>query len=1208
MSADTIKESVSGGGGSAENGLQVFAISGANFDFPFDPSSGVPSSASGSGFSSATLVSTSNPNDIVFGAVQQYGSIVPVAGSGFTVISSAATSAPDASGYATEYENATGVLTNFPVAFWNGGYTGWQEIADAVEQGNVLTQVATPPSQLYVNVNATYPYVGVKMRDMPVGLEAYTSYLAYSRGGPLSSTASGGFTVYALPVPADFGQVCFDSACNNPAANVAVYLYNGNGQNCGYSFTNNRGIVSLNATGSTSTCTYPYYSAAITTSGTSLRLTEVFRTETISNPSPFYTNFQGYNYALYAPQRTGRYLLHMFTFFSNSTFTMLYPSTSYPDVQYPYLTCCDIILNVMKHPLQVQTSFNPGIATVLDKTNATIQLTDLATSKPLASSAFNYTIVETLPVSGTIASGVLTTNSNGTATLNIGLRQYGNYTLIVSRSATSTINAVSNSFSFTVYKAKPTLIITLAPTLDGSAQAFCSNATSSCSTPMGPTLANDIIIAFAFETLDVSFFSNSCTFSVSDTAGLSWRARSGVVFGRYENIARDQLQEFWARSTGLSSDTITESISGCGNNYNGLQVFAISRANFNSPFDPASGLPASASGYGTGTSVTLSTSDPNDFVFAAVQHGSPPVPTAQPGFTIITSGGGVATEYNVFGSVLSNFAVTFGDTATDYWEEIGDAVRAGSATIQNATAGQTYTFTTNLVNNATGSVIAAAGLAEKVYVNNALGSYTTSSGGNITFSWTPATAGQYNITTSFDPQSFYTASKVTVVIPVARRSAILATNFSPLTPDVNQTVTWNVVAYDLINNATVKSLQVSQYIDGVLKTTNPTDSSGTATFTYAFTSIGYHNVTFVSAQNGTYNSARSYGSLTVFIKTTLTLQGGTVILGQQNTFTVTLIDASGTAIQGRLVRIEINSAFYQNVTTDSNGQTHFTWRPDNTGSYTIFARFSPTSSSDQSYRSSATSIKVAVAPLTTVNTTSSSSGTQSISLNIAQGVTQTPSGATFSVSFPTWDTFVITVQLGITTLQGTAKVSNDLGWNCVARVWGACVLSLPYWNVRIDFNVPNAAQARLILPILSLDPMTTSYSVQGQGQIDRSTIAFGEGLAAGAITIGAFLVPMLLARAPGTAQIAAAAYVAGMGVALPLVELLAFTYPTKTERINFAAGILTLAALEFGTAEVVTLLTGIVRTTIWPDVRTALAIGWGIGLLWAVMFFSIYSL
>src|SRR6267143_368932 len=209
--------------------------------------------------------------------------------------------------------------------------------------------------------------------------------------------------------------------------------------------------------------------------------------------------------------------------------------------------------------------------------------------------------------------------------------------------------------------------------IDGSNIAGCSNATASCSTSLSTTKSNDVIIVFASETLDVQ---TSCTFGVSDAAGLTWIVRSPVVFGRNN---RDQLQEWWTRSTNvLTSDSITESISGCGTNYNGLQVFAISGANVNSPFDPNSALPGTG-GDGSGgqqslTSVSISTSNPTDMVFAGVQHGTGAVANPGSGFTSIISTGGYGAEYKITSASLSNSAVTFSFSVSSYWQMIADAI------------------------------------------------------------------------------------------------------------------------------------------------------------------------------------------------------------------------------------------------------------------------------------------------------------------------------------------------------------------------------------------------------------------------------------------------------------------------------------------------------------------------------------------------------
>ncbi len=237
--------------------------------------------------------------------------------------------------------------------------------------------------------------------------------------------------------------------------------------------------------------------------------------------------------------------------------------------------------------------------------------------------------------------------------------------------------AVTFSFSISSYWQMIADAVVPALTIDGSAIATCSNSTTSCSATLSTSNMNDIVIVYASETLDVQ---TSCTFSVSDTAGLTWAARGGIVFGRSNGVSyRDQLQEFWAKSSAiLTSDSITESISGCGPNYNGLQVFAISGANFNYPFDPNSGLPDSGSDSSSGqqslTSATVSTNNPNDIVFAGVQHGTGAVANPGSGFTSIISTGGYGTEYQLVGGTLSNFAVTFSFSMSSYFQMIADAI------------------------------------------------------------------------------------------------------------------------------------------------------------------------------------------------------------------------------------------------------------------------------------------------------------------------------------------------------------------------------------------------------------------------------------------------------------------------------------------------------------------------------------------------------
>jgi len=225
--------------------------------------------------------------------------------------------------------------------------------------------------------------------------------------------------------------------------------------------------------------------------------------------------------------------------------------------------------------------------------------------------------------------------------------------------------------------------------IDNTAQAGCSHSTNSCSLSFSTSQPNDIIIVFTSEMLDLQI---SCTFSVTDTAGLSWTLR-GSASGRNDGTPgtgnRDQLGEFWAKSTNkLSSDMITESISGCagsfGGEYNGLIVFGISGANFSNPFDSSSSLPGSTNGNSNLPSATISTSNSRDMVIGIAQQSSYGVLTAGPGFAPISYSGACCqtTQEDLVYSSVTNFNVAFGDNTAYYWEEIADAVQAGVGSSQ----------------------------------------------------------------------------------------------------------------------------------------------------------------------------------------------------------------------------------------------------------------------------------------------------------------------------------------------------------------------------------------------------------------------------------------------------------------------------------------------------------------------------------------------
>jgi hypothetical protein len=782
------------------------------------------------------------------------------------------------------------------------------------------SQDSTPPANLYVSVNATYPYISLKMQGTSVALEAYVAWLAYTLGGPTSSTVNcprngSCYNYYTLPLlnstlGSDFAYACMSTGCSTPAANVVLNLYNSKGQLCISSTTDNRGIAQLNFAGSKS-CTYPYY--FLGTPSTNVILSELFAVEAVSKPYPFYTNFQGYNYAIYAPQRASRYLLSLHAYYSTSTYTVIYPGASYSDVQSLYASCCDVFLTVQKHPIGVGVSISPGTPTMSDNTNSTIHLTDLATNKAFAYSQANYNLARLDPNPTSVTTGTLTTGSDGTRAVSLGQLSYGNYTLTISRAGNTTISSVSYSFNFTVYKARTSIVIS-------------------------------------------------------------------------------------------------------------------------------------------------------------------------PGW------------------------------------------------IQGATVGQPYLFTTGLVDNRTGTIIPVSGLQEQVFMNAGIFSRTwlcttagcawanyflTNPGGNATFVWIPSAPGKYTIKVEFPKQSYYTETSITIIVSVAPRELVLSAISSPLSPDAGQLVRWNVSAYDMINRAPVISLPISQYIDGVFSTTMSTDSSGTTTFTHTFpsTSNGLHNVTFVSAQNNTYASARVQVSINVFLETSLSLQTpNSIILGQQNSFTVILKDASGSPLTSRTVRISINGISYQNVTTDTNGNAQFNWRPDNTGSYAIKASFIAIGSSDSSYRSSSTSVTVAVIPQTTTNTQTTSSGTQSVSFTSAQGTPQPPPASfSVSVSFPSLGWANIDIQLNGRSVHATLHLWNEFGVACIARVFGACVMVAPWWHVHFD-AASNLMSFSIVTDFFAGDILSQYITTTESLWVDPNVSPFTAGQLAAQALIGAAISAYTITR------------------------------------------------------------------------------------------------
>src|SRR5207247_8432393 len=107
----------------------------------------------------------------------------------------------------------------------------------------------------------------------------------------------------------------------------------------------------------------------------------------------------------------------------------------------------------------------------------------------------------------------------------------------------------------------------------------------------------------------------------------------------------------------------------------------VSGANTNSPFDPNVSIPATNSANSASPSVSISTSNANDFIIGT--FASSPAPTtlsAGSGFTLIESQlfqRAIADEYKIVSTTQTNLAISYSITGTVNWGMIGDAIQAG---------------------------------------------------------------------------------------------------------------------------------------------------------------------------------------------------------------------------------------------------------------------------------------------------------------------------------------------------------------------------------------------------------------------------------------------------------------------------------------------------------------------------------------------------
>ena len=183
------------------NNYEVFGVSGANTASPFDPNSGLPALASSaaSGYPRVS-VSTSNPNDLVFGGqVTSYCGSSLAAGTGFTLIDS--NSPPNQNG-AYEYELVSSTQSGLSMAWGSGGCTAgsdsgnvhWIMIGDAIQQASstpldpTTTGVTPNPSSVAAGKPITFIATVTDTSSTPTTPAGTVSWSDGGKGGSFSGS------------------------------------------------------------------------------------------------------------------------------------------------------------------------------------------------------------------------------------------------------------------------------------------------------------------------------------------------------------------------------------------------------------------------------------------------------------------------------------------------------------------------------------------------------------------------------------------------------------------------------------------------------------------------------------------------------------------------------------------------------------------------------------------------------------------------------------------------------------------------------------------------------------------------------------------------------------------------------------------------------------------------------------------------------------
>ena len=279
--------------------------------------------------------------------------------------------------------------------------------------------------------------------------------------------------------------------------------------------------------------------------------------------------------------------------------------------------------------------------------------------------------------------------------------------------------------------------------LDGSVGS--ETETTSTSGSLTTATPNDVIIVEAGTSLTTTTVS-----SVHDAQNHTWTHR-----GTETGSGNTEEEEWYTiAATPLTSDSITVTWSAAGDNT--MSAFGISGANLAAPFDTHAGLPAVAAGTNTTPTVSVSTSNANDFIFGMVanEHTSTNAchtETDETGYAdtnaqVCALGSSTTQnndqEYDIVSSAQTGISVQFSTSTggSNVWTMIGDAVQAAPSSATASTFQEMVNWNPSLYSSYESSTLGNVRFCTSSLCSTLLYSWLESCSPTCTNSATSATA------------------------------------------------------------------------------------------------------------------------------------------------------------------------------------------------------------------------------------------------------------------------------------------------------------------------------------------------------------------------------------------------------------------------------------------------------------------------------------